>query len=125
MRIDISVYDISTPIPFARAYEVKYISGIVAPISAKIIAAAVRLNDGSAQSRRLIVLRFVLVLTRLSRERCKIEPRLQKKSAMNPIVRTAHPNPIFTVSALKIWGKIIPPIPPDVTAIPVAMPRFL
>jgi hypothetical protein len=51
-------------------------------------------------------------------------PTTRRKTSMNPRMRVPHANPTIGKSLCNMRGIMIPPIEPEVMAIPVAFPRL-
>jgi hypothetical protein len=87
-------------------------------------------SDTKANGRSLKTVRSGETLLRLaiglrgSRLRTRRFAVVRINRRMNPRIRVAHAKPTVGKSFWSMRGKIIPPIEPEVIAIPVALPRF-
>lgn len=120
LRIGISAYASSCPIPAARAWSTRKVYGMKTANSTKKIA---RVTDAYGGSLKAIISIFApLTLLGGNLLLRNTQATTHNPAQMNPIMRIAQPNPILGAKNSMISEKARPPVPPAVQAIPIAKP---
>jgi hypothetical protein len=110
--------------PWELTYEVMYVKGTKIPHSIRKIPRVRKVKGRSLKTVRLgAMLRRLAMGLRGRRLRTRRFAIVRRKRRMKPRIRADHANPTRGKRLCSIKGKIIPPMLPEVMAIPVALPR--
>jgi len=102
-----------------------YVNGTKMPHSMRKIPIVTKANGRSLKTDRSgDILRKLVIGFLGSRLRSKIFAMIRRKSKIKPTIRIDQAKPTVGRRRWSMSGKTIPPMLPDVMAIPVAFPRF-